>query len=161
MHRAISRLIGITSIDMLVVLPIVDAPAMVLAPSVTYAFSPSGVVDGRQAAIMHVNDSDVAPLTPTANPRAQLNTRINASEGTEQLITWGTRFGADFPSSPSWSVFAEWFTTPYSGSPRIGMGVRGGVISMASMSSTGMTSRGRCRSCASVGTTSSYTRSGR
>jgi hypothetical protein len=72
MHRAISRLIGITSIAMLVVLPIVDAPAMVLAPSVAYAFSPSRVVDGRQAAIMHVNDSDVAQLTPTANPRAQL-----------------------------------------------------------------------------------------
>lgn len=72
-------------------------------------------------------DSDVFPLTPTENPRAQLVSPRTLYPGTERWLTWSTRFPTDFPVIPpgGWLVFWQFHGPPYTGSPSVGFGVAG------------------------------------
>jgi polysaccharide lyase-like protein len=74
---------------------------------------------GESSLKMTVSDSDVYPLTPTSDPRAQLDSPSIINPGDE--FWWSSKFylPADFPSSvPGWLTVMEGpYGAPYDGSP--------------------------------------------
>jgi hypothetical protein len=85
---------------------------------------------GGYAAKFSVADSDVAPATPTDDPRAQLNSPFLSRAGDDQYFGWSTLFPANFPDVPrsGFFVFFQWHGPPWHGSPRLGFNVAGGRI---------------------------------
>ena len=74
---------------------------------------------GDYSAKFTVNDEDVAPLTPTENPRAQVQKNDLFCEGDERYIATSVYFPNDFPRLPNggWLIFASHgFREPWKGS---------------------------------------------
>lgn len=87
--------------------------------------------DGGRAARFSAADGDVAPLTPTANPRAQLNSKLDFAEGDNDYVGWSTYLPKGFPTGVNpWFVFFQFHGDPYAGSPRLALGVKGGRIGL-------------------------------
>jgi Polysaccharide lyase len=80
---------------------------------------------GERVLKMTVDDGDVAPVTPTENPRAQLVTPHFVEPGDE--LWWHTRFylPRDFPADvPGWLTVLEGpYGYPYDGSPPVSISV--------------------------------------
>jgi hypothetical protein len=80
---------------------------------------------GEEVLRMSVENSDVAPITPTDNPRAQLLTPAFVEPGEETW--WHTRFylPRDFPNEvPGWLTVLEGpYGYPYDGSPPVSISV--------------------------------------
>ena len=85
---------------------------------------------GERVLKMTVDNGDVAPVTPTHDPRAQLLTPAFVRPGDETW--WHTRFylPASFPSRiPGWvSVVEGPYGPPFDGSPPVSIGVDDGEI---------------------------------
>jgi hypothetical protein len=87
--------------------------------------------DGGRAARFRAADGDVAPRTPTENPRAQLNSRLEFTAGQDVHVSWSTYFPAGFPRRIApWFVFFQFHGEPYDGSPRIALGVKDGRVGL-------------------------------
>jgi hypothetical protein len=86
---------------------------------------PDPAGSGAQVLKMDVENSDVAPLTPTDNPRAQLLTPAFVKPGDETW--WHTSFylPADFPKDvPGWvNVIEGPYGPPYDGSPPVAISI--------------------------------------
>lgn len=88
---------------------------------------------GNYARLVCLN-ADVAPITPTDNPRAQLTGPTILFPGGTRWFSWATRFPADFPVFPqqnpsgvnSFFGFSQIHGSPYIGSPQIGCYVNPG-----------------------------------
>lgn len=82
---------------------------------------------GRYYARFTALDADVFPLTPTANPRAQLVRSLAFNVGDTAWISFSLRFPLDFPVIPpgGWVVLAQAHGPPFNGSPPIGIDVEG------------------------------------
>jgi hypothetical protein len=80
---------------------------------------PDPAGSGQSVLQMTVNDSDVAPVTPTSNPRAQLVSPSIIDPGEE--FWWSGKFflPSDFPSSvPGWLTVMEGpYGAPFDGAP--------------------------------------------
>jgi hypothetical protein len=94
-------------------------------------------VSGKYALRFRVLDSDVAPCTPTSNPRAQI-IATNASSpgalqaGQERWEKFSVYFPSTFPKFTNhWFVFQQDYGAPWNGSPPIGFGVANDQIHIA------------------------------
>ena len=97
-------------------------------------------VAGRRALVMKACNGDTNtpkptpgctnPINnmPTANPRAQLNTKTIMHEGDEVMMTWGTRFESDVPFNAPWHLFIEFYGPPYNGTPVMDMAIDAGKM---------------------------------
>jgi hypothetical protein len=85
--------------------------------AVTEVADPSG--SGQQVLKMTVEDSDVAPVTPTSDPRAQLLSPSIIDPGEEFWWSGSFYLPADFPSSvPGWLTVMEGpYGAPFDGTP--------------------------------------------
>jgi Polysaccharide lyase len=96
--------------------------------AVTEVPDPAG--SGEKVLKMTVANDDVAPVTPTDNPRAQLVTPAFVEPGEETW--WKSRFylPKDFPSDvPGWvSIIEGPYGQPYDGSPPVSISVDDGEI---------------------------------
>lgn len=77
---------------------------------------PDPLSSGQKVIAMTVNDSDVAPLTPTNNPRAQLQTNRIIKPGMEFYIATEILFPSNFPSFDNWMTLLSVYGAPYGGS---------------------------------------------
>jgi hypothetical protein len=88
-------------------------------------------IQGRYAVRLKADNTDVAPCTPTANPRSQLGTAPIMEAGTEVFETWSMYVPYSFPDVPSeptatgnpFLVTQQDFSAPFSGSPPLGFGI--------------------------------------
>lgn len=96
--------------------------------AVTEVADPAG--SGKKVLKFTVDNKDVAPITPTHDPRAQLVTPAFVHPGDETW--WHTRFylPADFPSNiPGWVTVLEGpYGPPWDGSPPVSISVDDGEI---------------------------------
>lgn len=96
--------------------------------AVSEVSDPAG--SGQSVMEMTVDNSDVAPVTPTADPRAQLLSPSIIDNGDE--FWWSGRFflPADFPSSvPGWLTVMEGpYGAPFDGTPPWHIEVNGDTI---------------------------------
>jgi hypothetical protein len=85
--------------------------------AVTEVADPSG--SGRQVLKMTVENSDVAPVTPTSDPRAQLLSPSIIDPGEEFWWSGSFYLPGDFPSSvPGWLTVMEGpYGAPFDGTP--------------------------------------------
>ena len=91
--------------------------------AITEVADPLG--SGETVLKMTVSDKDVAPITPTENPRAQALSASVVKPGGEIWLATKFMLPADFPSSvPGWMSLVEIYGAPFAGpSPwRIGIG---------------------------------------
>jgi Polysaccharide lyase/Bacterial Ig domain len=73
-----------------------------------------------------VKNSDVYPLTPTENPRAQALSPGFIKPGMEFWLRHSVMFPTDFPSSvPGWLELMSIYGPPFNGSCPVAIGVRG------------------------------------
>lgn len=91
--------------------------------------------DGAQYLKFRTHHTDVAPLTPTANPRTQLNTGDIMTSGNEYWIAFIVRYPGgvqpnNFLFPTDWNLQAQFFGSPYNGSPPWSLGVRSGTNRM-------------------------------
>lgn len=83
--------------------------------AITEVADPAG--GGETVFKMTVSDKDVAPVTPTENPRAQLLTPDLIKSGREFWLQTKFLLPQDFPSSvPGWMALAEIYGEPFGGS---------------------------------------------
>jgi len=96
--------------------------------AVTEVADPAG--SGESVLQMTVSDQDVAPVTPTENPRAQLLSPSIINPGDE--FWWSSKFflPADFPTSiPGWLTVMEGpYGPPFEGTPPWHLEVSGSQI---------------------------------
>lgn len=75
---------------------------------------------GLYAVRLSADNGDVEPLTPSENPRSQLDSPVFWQEGDEAWLGWSTYFPADFPTQlvgyPKWFTLLEIYGEPYNGS---------------------------------------------
>ena len=99
--------------------------------AVSEVADPAG--SGSQVLKMTVDNSDVAPVTPTSDPRAQLLSPSIIDDGEE--FWWSGKFflPADFPSSvPGWLTVMEGpYGAPFDGTPPWHIEVNGSSIQWA------------------------------
>jgi polysaccharide lyase-like protein len=99
--------------------------------AVSEVSDPAGT--GQSVMEMTVRNSDVAPVTPTSDPRAQLLSPSIIDDGEE--FWWSGRFflPADFPSSvPGWLTVMEGpYGAPFDGTPPWHIEVNGDTIQWA------------------------------
>jgi len=85
--------------------------------------------EGKYAAIFRVYNTDVAPCTPTDNPRAQLLTKDFININDEFWEGWSVFFPKSFPvmnrtcegcDGNPWVLFQEDYGAPFDGSPSLG-----------------------------------------
>jgi len=96
-----------------------DRPGMPLVPQGSYALR------------LRVRTSDVAPCTPTGDPRGQVASPPILAHGTELWASFKIFFPGSFPRIEDWLLFQEDHGHPWSGSPALGFGVRGGSLVLA------------------------------
>jgi Polysaccharide lyase len=91
---------------------------------------PDPTDSGEPALQMTVSDQDVAPITPTENPRAQLLSPAILNPGDE--FWWSSKFylPTDFPSSvPGWLTLMQGpYGPPFNGTPSWHLEVNGSQI---------------------------------
>lgn len=75
---------------------------------------------GTYAVRLRAQNGDVAPRTPTSNPRAQVDSPIFWQEGDDAWVGWSTYFPNDFPTelgrTNAWFTFLDVYGEPYRGS---------------------------------------------
>jgi hypothetical protein len=81
-------------------------------------------VQGRDALRLLVLESDVAPCTPTSDPRAQIGTGKILAEGQEYWESFAVLFPPSFPAprAGAFYVFQQDYSEPWNGSPALGFG---------------------------------------
>jgi hypothetical protein len=85
---------------------------------------PKPPADCKNAVRFHVLNSDVAPCTPTNNPRAQVSSGKVLAEGSEIWWRLAMFFPVGFPAfNGAWYLFQEDYGEPWNGSPPTGFGV--------------------------------------
>lgn len=86
---------------------------------------PAGV--RPRALRLTVDDSDVAPVTPTEDPRAQLGSPAVAAPGDEFWWSFSFFLPHSFPAQvPDWLLVAEGpYGRPWNGSPPVSVGIGG------------------------------------
>jgi hypothetical protein len=90
-----------------------DFPLLQAAPgAITEATNPAGSGSVFQ---MTVKDSDVAPITPTDNPRAQAVSPDLIEDGDEFWLSTSFYIPQDFPSIPGWMGLIGVYGAPYNG----------------------------------------------
>jgi outer membrane biosynthesis protein TonB len=96
--------------------------------AITEVADPLG--SGEQTLKMTVSSKDVAPVTPTENPRAQLLTKDVIKNGNEFWLQTKFMLPADFPSSvPGWMALVEIYGEPFNGSSPWQIDIEGNHIS--------------------------------
>jgi hypothetical protein len=88
-------------------------------------------IQGKYAVRLKAENTDVAPCTPTVNPRSQLGSAPIMEDGTEVYETWSMYVPTSFPDVPSeptptgnpFLVTQQDFGSPFSGSPPLGFGI--------------------------------------
>lgn len=105
-----------------------DFEAIEAAPmAITEVPDPLG--SGETVLKMTVDDDDVAPITPTDNPRAQALSPDVIENGDEFWMKTKFMLPQDFPPVTGWMSLVEIFGPPYSGSSPWGIGVEGNKFS--------------------------------
>jgi len=96
--------------------------------AVTEAADPAG--SGREVLKMTVQNSDVAPVTPTSDPRAQLLSPSIIDPGEEFWWSGSFYLPGDFPSSvPGWLTVMEGpYGAPFDGTPPWHVEVNGSTL---------------------------------
>jgi hypothetical protein len=78
---------------------------------------------------MTVSDQDVAPITPTENPRAQALAPANITSGEEIWLSTKFMLPASFPSSiPGWMSLVSIYGPPFNGSSPWQIGIGGNEL---------------------------------
>ncbi|MDX6626009.1 MAG: hypothetical protein QOE56_998 [Solirubrobacterales bacterium] len=90
---------------------------------------PDPLGSGDTVLKMTVDDSDVAPITPTDNPRAQALSPDVIEAGDEFWLKTKFMLPQDFPAVTGWMSLVEIFGPPFSGSSPWGIGVEGNKFS--------------------------------
>ena len=91
-----------------------DFPLLQAAPgAITEAPNPAGA---GSAIEMTVHDSDVAPITPTDNPRAQALSSSVIDPGDEFWLATSFYIPTNFPSVPGWLSLVSIYGPPFAGS---------------------------------------------
>ena len=88
-------------------------------------------IQGKYAVRLKTDNTDVAPCTPTVNPRSQLGTAPIMEAGADVFETWSMYVPDSFPDVPSeptptgnpFLVTQQDFASPFSGSPPLGFGI--------------------------------------
>ncbi len=88
--------------------------------AITEAADPAG---GGSVFQMTVKDADVAPITPTDNPRAQALSPDLIEDGDEFWMSTKFFIPADFPSIPGWLALVGVYGAPYNGTGPWGLEV--------------------------------------
>jgi Polysaccharide lyase len=92
--------------------------------AITEASDPLG--SGQTVLKMTVSDRDVAPITPTENPRAQALSTSVINPGTELWLSTKFMLPSNFPSSvPGWMSLVSIYGPPYNGSSPWCIGIGG------------------------------------
>ena len=92
-----------------------DFPGKQAAPgAITEVSDPLG--SGQTVFKYTVHNSDVAPITPTDNPRAQLETPDFVTPGLEFWFRTKLLVPADFPTYSGWLTFYAVYGPPFAGS---------------------------------------------
>jgi hypothetical protein len=92
--------------------------------AITEVSDPLG--SGKTVLRMTVSDKDVAPITPTDNPRAQALSTSVISPGTELWLSTKFMLPSNFPSSvPGWMSLVSIYGPPYNGSSPWCIGIGG------------------------------------
>lgn len=87
---------------------------------------PDPLGSGETVLKMTVNDQDVAPITPTENPRAQAISPDIINQGQEFWLATKFLLPADFPSSiPGWMSLVSVYGAPYNGPSPWCIGIAG------------------------------------
>ncbi len=87
---------------------------------------PDPLGSGETVMKMTVNDGDVAPITPTENPRAQAISPDIINQGQEFWISAKFLLPADFPATvPGWMSLISVYGAPYAGSSPWCVGIAG------------------------------------
>jgi hypothetical protein len=95
--------------------------------AITEATDPLG--SGEKVLKMTVSEKDVAPITPTQNPRAQALSPDLIESGDEFWMSTKFMLPQDFPSSvPGWLALMEIYGAPYNGSSPWQIGIEGNSI---------------------------------
>jgi hypothetical protein len=81
--------------------------------AVTEATDPAG--SGSKVLSLTVHDADVAPITPTENPRAELLTKNLFPSGSEFWLRTSFYIPANFPSVTGWMTLVSVYGAPYNG----------------------------------------------
>jgi hypothetical protein len=83
--------------------------------AITEVADPLG--SGESVLKMTVNDTDVAPITPTENPRAQALSPNIVNQGQEYWLSTKFLIPSDFPASvPGWMSLVSIYGAPFGGS---------------------------------------------
>lgn len=106
-----------------------DFALLQAAPNaITEAPDPLG--SGESVLKMTVNDQDVAPVTPTDNPRAQALSPDIINQGQEFWLATKFLIPADFPTSvPGWMSLVSIYGAPFAGSSPWQVGIDGNQLS--------------------------------
>ncbi|MDX6625332.1 MAG: hypothetical protein QOE56_321 [Solirubrobacterales bacterium] len=95
--------------------------------AITETTDPLG--SGEKVLKMTVSDKDVAPITPTQNPRAQALSSDLIESGDEFWMSTKFMLPQDFPSSvPGWLALMEIYGAPFNGSSPWQIGIEGNSI---------------------------------
>jgi hypothetical protein len=86
---------------------------------------PDPLGSGETVLKMTVNDQDVAPITPTENPRAQAVSPDIINQGQEFWISTKFLLPADLPTVPGWMSLISVYGAPYAGSSPWCVGIAG------------------------------------
>lgn len=81
--------------------------------AVTEATDPAG--SGSKVLSLTVHDADVAPITPTENPRAEMLTKNLLPSGSEFWLRTSFYIPANFPSVTGWMTLVSVYGAPYNG----------------------------------------------
>jgi hypothetical protein len=77
---------------------------------------PDPLGSGESVLKMTVNDKDVAPITPTDNPRAQALSPDIINQGQEFWLSTKFLIPSDFPTVPGWMSLVSIYGAPFAGS---------------------------------------------
>ena len=104
---------------------IADFPEIQAAPgAITEVADPLG--SGQTVLKMTVDDDDVAPITPTENPRAQVLSPSLINPGEEFWLATKFMLPRDFPARvPGWLALVEVYGRPFNGPSPWGLGISG------------------------------------
>jgi hypothetical protein len=96
--------------------------------AITEVADPLG--SGESVLKMTVSDKDVAPVTPTENPRAQALSPDLIKSGSEFWLSTKFMLPQDFPSSiPGWMSLVSIYGAPFNGSSPWQIGISGNKLS--------------------------------
>jgi hypothetical protein len=99
-----------------------DFPLLQAAPgAITEVPNPTG--GGETVFQMTVNDQDVAPVTPTENPRAQALAPGTIENGDEFWLQTKFMIPENLPSVPGWMSLVAIYGAPFAGSGPWGIGI--------------------------------------